>query len=124
MNRKQLLIAVGCLVVLAAALVFIWRPWSEEHTHDLAEVKKPAFDADPGDTDERPIGADEKDWKTVTAEELGLKWIEPTKDPETGFIVGGKNPTSLIPKLKEIRSFHRGRGIPHAAYPPLDAGRA
>jgi hypothetical protein len=34
--------------------------------------------------------------------ELGIERVRAKKDPKTGFVVGGKNPTSLILKLTEI----------------------
>jgi hypothetical protein len=36
------------------------------------------------------------------AEHLGIIPVTPTKDSKTGFIVGGKNPTSLIRNLTEL----------------------
>lgn len=46
--------------------------------------------------------AEVKDYTDVKPESLGVKPVEPTKDPKTGFLVGGKNPTELIRKLTEI----------------------
>jgi hypothetical protein len=43
-----------------------------------------------------------KDYKDVKLDALGVKLVEPKKDAKTGFIVGGKNATSLIKKLTEI----------------------
>src|SRR5262245_52247701 len=42
------------------------------------------------------------DYTRVSPERLGIKLVRPEKDPKTGFVVGGKNPTSRIRKLKEI----------------------
>lgn len=48
-------------------------------------------------------GADEvKDYSSVKPEELGLHWVQEKKDPKTGFVIGGRNPTPLILKLTEI----------------------
>jgi hypothetical protein len=49
----------------------------------------------------------DKDWKNVPLKDLGLEPVKPTKDPKTGFLVGGKNDTALIGKLTEIN----GRSI-------------
>jgi hypothetical protein len=49
-----------------------------------------------------------KDYTDVKLDELGIKLAEPKKEPKTGFVVGGKNPTSLVKKLTEIN------GIPIA----------
>ena len=38
----------------------------------------------------------------VDVAKLGIKPVPVTKDPKTGFLVGGKNPTALIATLKEI----------------------
>ncbi len=43
-----------------------------------------------------------KDFTNVRLEELGIKPVSPHKDPKTGFLVGGKNPTGLIEGLREI----------------------
>jgi hypothetical protein len=48
-----------------------------------------------------------KDYKDVDLEALGVKRVEARKDERTGFVVGGKNATSLIKELKEIN----GRAI-------------
>jgi hypothetical protein len=45
---------------------------------------------------------DPPDYTRVSPESLGIKLVAPKKDPRTGFVVGGKNPTSRIRKLKEI----------------------
>lgn len=49
----------------------------------------------------------DKDWKDVPAKELGYEPFKPTKDPKTGFVVGGKNETGLIRKLTALN----GRSI-------------
>jgi hypothetical protein len=43
-----------------------------------------------------------KDHTGVKPEALELKWVEPKKDPKTGFVVGGKNPTALVRKLTHV----------------------
>lgn len=43
-----------------------------------------------------------KDYKDVSLKELGVSLVEPKKDSKTGFVMGGKNATSLVKKLKEI----------------------
>ena len=43
-----------------------------------------------------------KDYKDVPPAELGVKPVPELKDPKTGFVVGGKNPTDLLKGLKEI----------------------
>src|SRR5262249_29217259 len=43
-----------------------------------------------------------KDYKDLNLEELGVKLGEPKKDPKTGFVVAGRNATSLIKNLAEI----------------------
>jgi len=42
------------------------------------------------------------DFTGTSLEDLGIKPVEPRKDANSGFIVGGKNPTALIETLKEI----------------------
>jgi hypothetical protein len=42
------------------------------------------------------------DYTEADPKDLGIKPVKPTTDPKTGFVVGGKNPTALILKLKEI----------------------
>lgn len=42
------------------------------------------------------------DFTNVTLEVLGIKPVEPRKDPKTSFVVGGKNATVLIETLEEI----------------------
>jgi hypothetical protein len=46
--------------------------------------------------------ADPPDYTKADLKSLGIKPVPPRKDEKTGFIVGGKNPTSLIGKLTEI----------------------
>ena len=43
-----------------------------------------------------------EDYTRVDPEKLGVKPVPPRKDPQTGFVVGGKNPTALIRKLTRI----------------------
>jgi hypothetical protein len=43
-----------------------------------------------------------KDFTGVDPASLGVKPVPARKDPKTGFVVGGKNPTDLIRTLKEI----------------------
>ena len=45
---------------------------------------------------------DEKDYKDVPLDQVGVTPVKPKKDAKTGFIVGGKNATSLIRTLTEI----------------------
>jgi hypothetical protein len=50
-------------------------------------------------------GADEtplKDLTGIKLEEYKIRPVNPKKDPKTGFIVGGKNATSLVKGLREI----------------------
>ncbi len=42
------------------------------------------------------------DYTKVDPKSLRIKFVTPSKDKKTGFIVGGKNPTSLVKNLKEI----------------------
>jgi hypothetical protein len=42
------------------------------------------------------------DYAKVPPESLGVRPVPPRKDPRTGFVVGGKNSTSLIRKLAEV----------------------
>jgi hypothetical protein len=42
------------------------------------------------------------DYTKADPEDLGIKPVKPATDPKTGFVVGGKNPTALILKLKEV----------------------
>jgi hypothetical protein len=42
------------------------------------------------------------DYTKTDPKSLGIDLVKPTKDKKTGFVVGGKNPTVLIQKLKEI----------------------
>jgi hypothetical protein len=44
----------------------------------------------------------DKDYKHVPLDKIGVRTVKPTVDPKTGFIIGGKNATSLIRKLTEI----------------------
>jgi hypothetical protein len=43
-----------------------------------------------------------KDYKDVDPADLGVKPVPEAKDPKTGFVLGGKNPTALIKGLTEI----------------------
>ena len=43
-----------------------------------------------------------EDYTRADPERLGVAPVPAKKDPKTGFVVGGKNPTSLIAKLTEI----------------------
>ncbi len=50
-----------------------------------------------------PSGAaDEPDFTKFEPKDLGVEFVKPTKDPKTGFLVGGKNDTALLRKLTEI----------------------
>ena len=52
---------------------------------------------------QRPDNCDPpEDYKETDAAELGVKFVSENKDERTGFIVAGKNPTSLIRTLREI----------------------
>src|SRR4051794_23097100 len=42
------------------------------------------------------------DYTSIPTESLGIKPVPPRKDPKTGFVVGGKNPTPLLGKLAEV----------------------
>lgn len=42
------------------------------------------------------------DYTEFDLESAGIKTVAPTKDPKTGFVVGGKNETKLFRKLTEI----------------------
>ena len=48
-----------------------------------------------------------KDYKDVEPATLGVEPVPETKDPKTGFVVGGNNPTALVKGLPEIN----GRSI-------------
>lgn len=43
-----------------------------------------------------------KDVTGVTVQDLGLEFVQPSKDPQTGFVVGGINSSSTIQKLTSI----------------------
>jgi hypothetical protein len=43
-----------------------------------------------------------KDFSDTSPAELGIAWVEEKRDPSTGFVVGGKNPTALVEKLAEL----------------------
>jgi hypothetical protein len=43
-----------------------------------------------------------EDYARADPEKLGVKPVPARKDPRTGFVTGGKNPTGLIPRLMEI----------------------
>src|SRR5436190_17835608 len=43
-----------------------------------------------------------EDYTRADPQQLGVKPVPEAKDPRTGFVVGGKNPTALIKGLKEI----------------------
>src|SRR5436305_6554574 len=49
----------------------------------------------------QPLPMDFKDLK-LDLPNYGITPVEPKKDPRTGFVVGGKNPTALIKTVKEI----------------------
>jgi hypothetical protein len=44
----------------------------------------------------------QQDYQDVPLDQIGVNFVKPTKDPKTGFIIGGKNATDLIRKLTEI----------------------
>jgi hypothetical protein len=48
------------------------------------------------------LPADLKDFDINTLESQHLQSVSPTTDPVTGFVVGGKNPTSLLLSLTEL----------------------
>ncbi|HVW37749.1 MAG TPA: hypothetical protein VHB99_10610 [Pirellulales bacterium] len=52
------------------------------------------------------LAADEpggtKDFSEASPAELGIAWVVEKRDPKTGFLVGGKNATSLVKGLTEI----------------------
>src|SRR5438874_10063250 len=43
-----------------------------------------------------------KDFTAINLADHGIKSVDPSKDPKTGFTVGGKNATALIRGLAEI----------------------
>ncbi len=43
-----------------------------------------------------------KNFTDIDLEKIGVKPVQAKKDPKTSFIVGGKNPTTLIKRLTEI----------------------
>jgi hypothetical protein len=49
-----------------------------------------------------------KDFTGIKLEDYGIKPVTPKKDPITGFIVGGKNATSLIKGLRQINGISIG----------------
>jgi len=55
-----------------------------------------------GPGDSAPGQQSAKDFTSVDLAKLGVKLVQPAKDPTTGFIVGGKNRTSLLKTLTEI----------------------
>ncbi len=57
--------------------------------------------AGPPDQDPERLGAVE-DFTDVDPASLGVEPVTAREDSETGFVVGGKNPTHLIRSLKEI----------------------
>ena len=48
------------------------------------------------------------DYTRASPESLGIRPVPPRKDPKTGFVVGGRNPTRLLAGLTEIA----GRPVP------------
>lgn len=49
------------------------------------------------------------DFTRLDPAELGVELVKPAKDPKTGFVVGGKNPTELIRKLTHINGLSIAR---------------
>lgn len=43
-----------------------------------------------------------KDLTDIDPEKVGFKPVQVKKDPKTGFLVGGKNPTALLKDLAEL----------------------
>ena len=43
-----------------------------------------------------------KDFTNIVLEEHGIEPVEPQKEPETGFVIAGQNPTSLIKLLTQM----------------------
>jgi hypothetical protein len=43
-----------------------------------------------------------KDLKDVNPADVGVEFVKPEKDPRTGFVVGGRNETTLIRKLTKL----------------------
>jgi hypothetical protein len=50
----------------------------------------------------KPASSPVEDNARVDPEKLAVKPVPVRKDPRTGFLIGGKNPTALIPRLTEI----------------------
>jgi hypothetical protein len=48
------------------------------------------------------LAAAPADYTKTDPKSLGIEPVKPTRDKKTGFVVGGKNPTALVRKLKEI----------------------
>src|SRR5882672_6113650 len=53
-------------------------------------------------------GQQPKDFTNIKLEDHGIEPAAPKKDPKTGFIVAGKNDTSLIKNLTEINGLTIG----------------
>jgi hypothetical protein len=71
------------------------------------------------------------DYTRTNPESLGIKLVKPTRDKKTGFVVGGKNPTALVRKLKEIagrsiadleKDMRPGDGRPGPGFQPSRKG--
>jgi hypothetical protein len=58
--------------------------------------------AAPDTNDKNPPAGTVADYTKADLKELGVVPVKAEKDPRTGFVVGGKNPTALVAKLTEI----------------------
>src|SRR5688500_18130066 len=47
------------------------------------------------------LAQDKDDYARMDPAKQGFKAFEPRKDPKTGFLLGGKNGTDLLPRLTE-----------------------
>jgi hypothetical protein len=73
-------------------------PSSAELKELLPQLQKLAEEGEKFRKELKPL----KDFTNINLEEFGIKRVEPKKDAKTGFVVGGKNPTTLIKDLTEI----------------------
>jgi hypothetical protein len=77
------------------------------------------------------IAAAPADYTKTDPKSLGIKPVKPTRDKKTGFVVGGKNSTALVRKLKEIagrsiadleKDMRPGGGRPGPGFQPSSEG--
>lgn len=90
--KRKLALLLGFLPVLGIFALVLW----------VTRPNPKGVDGDTTERDTRPIILGEKDWQECSPKELGLTWVEETTDPKTGFVIGGKNATTLVQSLTEL----------------------